>query len=327
MGPCAFSVLRLLGNGQFHTISNLAQTLNVSHRQISSAIDDIEQYGIFLKKTQTLGIRSHHSINWLDGKEITNYLCQATSPFQFIMLDVIDSTNRFLLDLELADSVHRNLVVIAELQTRGRGRHGRRWHSSLGDSLTFSLLWNFDRPVRLLSGLSLAIGVAIIRALSNIGIEGLMLKWPNDILYDFRKLAGILIELSHDKQCGSSVVIGIGLNVKLSSLENNKIERPFVDLFAITGRILNRNRLLAVLLSELASVLEDYNEFGFGIFRDEWIRYHAYEGKLITICLPDGSFVNGVADGVELDGSIQLNLESGEKVSHSSGELALPENK
>lgn len=325
MGPLAFSVLRLLDDGEFHTIDHLAHTLKVSQSRIQTAINDIDRCGIVLKKTSEIGFQWLDPILWLDESEIKSYLHQTDPPFHLNLLDSIDSTNRFLIDQLAAvpDDFHDYPVIITELQTQGRGRLGRRWFSGLGDSLTFSLSWRFECPVRALSGLSLAIGVAIIRALTRFGINGLTLKWPNDVLFRYRKLAGILIELCNDRQTGSAVVIGIGLNIQLSLPVRGNIDQAFVDMFSITGRPINRNKLLAMLLTELARVLKKYNQFGFSYFRDEWIRYHAYEGKLITISLPDGSIVKGVVDGVKFDGSITLNLETGGKESYRSGEITL----
>ena len=327
MDSLAFSVLRSLSDGELRSVNYLAQSLKVSQSRIQECLYEIDQCGIVLNKTPGLDIQWPKPLNWLDEYEIIRNFPQANFPFHLIILDSIDSTNRFLLDKVVAGSngLHGNPVIIAELQTQGRGRLGRRWYSGLGDSLTFSLLWRFDCSVRLLSGLSLVIGIAIIRALTHFGIMDLTLKWPNDVLFQSRKLAGILIELSSNMQSGSAVVIGIGLNIQLSPLAKDNIDQAFVDLFAITGRAINRNKLLAVLLSELATVLSDFNHLGFSYFRKEWLRYHAYEGQLITIALPDGTIVKGIVDGVEFDGSLTLNLETGEKESYSSGEITLRE--
>lgn len=331
MGPLSFSLLRILGDGKLHTIDFLAQSLKVSQSLITNTIDDIKRNGINVSTTPNACYQWPNPINWLDDNKILSYLNQANFPFHLIVLDAIDSTNRFLLNqvITAPQILQKNPVIITELQTHGRGRLGRRWYSGLGDSLTFSLLWRFDRPVQQLSGLSLAIGVAIIRALKQYGIAGFTLKWPNDVLFRFCKLAGILIELSNDndKRTGSFVVIGIGLNIQLSSFAKENIDQAFVDLFSITGRPINRNKLLAILLSELATVLNDFNHLGFGYFRNEWIHYHAYEGKSVFITQPDGLLVEGFVDGVEYDGSITLTLETGKKRTYTSGELCLRKGK
>jgi BirA family transcriptional regulator, biotin operon repressor / biotin---[acetyl-CoA-carboxylase] ligase len=325
MNPLAFSVLRLLSDGEFHSIEQLAWSFKVYPSRISHVLQDIEGIGVVIQKTHDHRYRWQNPINWIDANKILGYLHKVKLNFYFVVLNSVDSTNRFLLDQTFSNNMplHNIPVVTTELQTQGRGRLGRPWYSGLGDSLTFSLLWRFDCSARRLSGLSLVIGVAIIRALKHLGIEKLALKWPNDVLFGFRKLAGILIELNNDKRTGSAVVIGIGLNVHLSPLIKENIDQPFVDLFAMTGKALNRNLLLAALLTELATVLKDFNHFGFDFFRNEWISYHAYEGKFISLTLPDGSTKKGIVDGVECDGSIRLKVASGKTCSFNSGELTL----
>ena len=325
MQSLVFSVLRLLSDGEFHSKEELAQSLKVYPSRISNALHDIERFGVIIQKTHGHRYRWQNPINWIDANEILGYLHKVKLSFYLVVLNSVDSTNRFLLDQTFTNNVplHKIPVITTELQTQGRGRLGRPWYSGLGDSLTFSLLWRFDCPVRQLSGLSLVIGVAIVRALKHFGIERLTLKWPNDVLFCFRKLAGILIELNNEMRTGSAVVIGIGLNVKLSPFIEKNIDQPFVDLFAMTGRTMNRNLLLAALLTELATVLHDFNHFGFDCFRNEWISYHAYEGKLISLTLPDGSIKKGIVDGVKCDGSIRLKMATGKKCSFNSGELTL----
>ena len=319
-----FLVLRQLSDGKFHSKESLAQTLHVLPSCISKALHNVERFDVLLHTKDQVYLWKN-PIKWIDEIEILRFSPEASLCFHFIVLSIVDSTNRFLLDLVTTRKLsrHKNPVVIAEFQTQGRGRFQRPWHSGLGDSLTFSLFWRFDRSLNDLSGLSLVIGVAIIRTLNKIGIDGLTLKWPNDVLFRFRKLAGILIEHCNFQKLGSAVVIGIGINVQLSSYAKNNIDQAFVDLYAISGEAINRNRLLAALLSELVIVLKDFNHFSFEYFKKEWISYHAYEGKLISFALPDGSIIQGIVDGVDSDGSLRLKLATGVKCSFNSGELLL----
>ena len=126
----------------------------------------------------------------------------------------LDSTNSRLMRLAACDSVPLGTVCLAECQTQGRGRIGRVWHTPPGGNICLSLLWRFN-DFNAFSGLSLAIGVAIVRALRTAGVEGVGLKWPNDILWRERKLGGILVEVSGEAHDNHSVVIGIGLNVHI----------------------------------------------------------------------------------------------------------------
>ena len=173
-----------------------------------------------------------------------------------------------------------------------------------------------------MSGLSLAIGVAIVRALVSIGIDGVSLKWPNDLLFDFTKLGGVLIELQGDMLGPATAVIGIGINLRLSDHIKTKIDQDTTDLYSIAQEIPDRNKLLAVLLRELVVTLRTFDEKGFIPFRDEWIHHHAFENKLVELHLPNGSVEQGIARGVASDGSLLIRTLMGEQ-SFNGGEISL----
>ncbi len=194
-------------------------------------------------------------------------------------------------------------VLAVELQTAGRGRMGRTWHSSLGSALTFSLLWRFDRGLNALSGLSLAAGVAIVRALDKLGAQGVRLKWPNDILTSQGKLGGVLIEAQGDMLGPSAVVIGIGLNCTLPAMLAQRIGQPACGLDEVCSAMPARNQLLAALLQELAAVLEQFGKSGFSSLREEWERYHIHQDRTVELLMPDASTISGVARGVNDSGS------------------------
>ena len=213
MKPLAYSVLRELSDGELHSIEKLARSLKANSRCIISSLRDIQRFGIIIENTYEHYYRWHNPINWINENEIIKYLHKNKQLFQFVILNSVDSTNLYLLDRVKSSCVnlHKILVIIAEMQTRGRGRFGRQWFSGIGEGLTFSMLWRVNRSMSELSGLSLVVGVAIVRALKKFGINDFSLKWPNDVLFCFRKLAGILIELNNDICSGTFVVIGIGL--------------------------------------------------------------------------------------------------------------------
>ena len=134
--------------------------------------------------------------------------------FQIELADSAVSSNTVLLQRAALGAASGSVLAV-EWQSAGRGRLGRVWHSGLGSALTFSLLWRFEFGLSALSGLSLAVGVAMMRALEKIGVSDIGLKWPNDVLTKSGKLAGILIEAQGDMLGPSLVVIGIGMNLRL----------------------------------------------------------------------------------------------------------------
>jgi BirA family biotin operon repressor/biotin-[acetyl-CoA-carboxylase] ligase len=212
--------------------------------------------------------------------------------------------------------------VVAELQTRGRGRRGRAWQAGLGDSLTFSLLWRFEGGATALSGLSLAVGVGLIRTLHAIGLHGALLKWPNDVLHGYHKLAGILIELQGDMEGPSAAVIGVGINLRLPEHLRKHIDQAATDLQTVLGRPVNASNLLGSTLRHLADVLSEFERDGFEALREEWISHHAYQGQSVRLLLPDGRETQGVVSGVASEGALLVDTISGTQ-RFSVGEISL----
>jgi len=235
------------------------------------------------------------------------------------VVDSIDSTNSELLRRAARADVHRHLLV-AERQQAGRGRRGREWSALAGGSLTFSLGWRFERRAAQLGGLSLAAGVAVARALEGSGYRDLELKWPNDVLHRWRKLAGILIELTEDAVGSTIAVIGVGVNVRVPPSLRGKVAGPVTDLAGIDGDVsIDRNLLLACIAAELVTVLGHYAEKGFEPFRAEWPQRDALCGRPVQVLMPDASRILGVAAGVDTDGALlvernarQLRFVNGE---------------
>ena len=260
----------------------------------------------------------------LNKDKILQFTSNSLFTFDLKIFNIIDSTNSFLLNnfepLPLnKDSIP---VIAAEIQTKGRGRIGRSWHSELGSGLTFSLIWHFREGVTKLTGLSLAIGVAIIRVLRAFAVNQVNLKWPNDLLYDDCKLGGILVELRGKISGPAYAIIGIGINFNLSLPIKSAIHQNSTDLFQITGRYQDRNVFLSALLLELCNTLSSFEVYGFSYFRAEWISYHAYHGKSVTLFLPNNSFVSGRVDSVNADGSICLLTSTG-RHSYSVGDISM----
>lgn len=325
MKPLTFSVLRLLNDGEFHSGVTIARNLGVSRASVSNALRGLDEVGLVVHKIHGRGYRLPDPVQWLEREMILKHLDKETKIFRLEILDTVESTNSLLLQkaaMEMSSGSGTVHVVVTELQTGGRGRRGRKWHSGLGDGLTFSLLWRFQQGANLLSGLSLAVGVAIIRVLQSSGIRGAVLKWPNDVLFHYRKLAGILIELQGDMLGPTVAVIGIGMNLKQSDCIRAHINQGATDLFSITGEIPDRNELLAALLIELVTVLREFECQGFAPFRDEWVHYHGFENKCVTLHLPNGSSQEGVVHGVGMDGSLLLQTPAGDR-SYSGGEITL----
>jgi BirA family biotin operon repressor/biotin-[acetyl-CoA-carboxylase] ligase len=299
----------------------MARRLGVSRASVWNALHGLEDAGVDLFKVRGRGYRLAEPLALLEAKSVERELGAGAAHFSIEVLDSAPSTNTLLLG-RAQSGVPAGSVIAAEWQTHGRGRRGRAWHSTLGGALTFSLLWRFQQGAGFLAGLSLAIGLAVARALASLGVHEAGLKWPNDVLWRGRKLAGILIELQGDMLGPSAAVIGIGVNCRLPQALRERIDQPVTDLATASGAPPDRNRALALMLLELERVLRQFAREGFGPLRDEWHSRHVHQGKPVRLVLPDGSAIEGMAVGVAEDGSLLLSTSTGQRRFHS-GEVSV----
>jgi BirA family transcriptional regulator, biotin operon repressor / biotin---[acetyl-CoA-carboxylase] ligase len=307
--PLTFELLRQLSDGEFHSGEVLAQKLGVSRASVNNALQGIEQFGLTLYSVRGRGYCLTNPPQWLSIAEIKACLAEQAEIFSIEILDEAVSTNTVLLKRAAAGEKSGSVIAV-EWQSGGRGRLGRTWHSGLGNALTFSLLRRFDCGLAGLSGLSLATGIALIRAFHQLGISGAQLKWPNDIMTGHGKIAGILIEAQGDMLGPSAVVIGIGINLSLPQIILHRIDQPVSDLSRLTESLPSRNQLLATVLCKLAGVLREFSAHGFAALRDEWESAHFYQNKPVQLLLPDGKIIQGVVRGVNQNGALLVEVAS-----------------
>jgi len=198
-------LLNLLADGEFHSGEKIGELLGVSRTSVNNYIKALQEIGIDIYKVTGRGYQSANPIELLNEKKI-----RTLSKNPLVKVEqIIDSTNQWLLDK--IPNVNNGQTCIAEYQLAGRGRRGRSWVSPFASHLYFSYYWRFDSGIEKLSGLSLLVGIATVNALEKIGIQGVSLKWPNDLYYQGKKLAGILIELNAQATEACHTVIGIGM--------------------------------------------------------------------------------------------------------------------
>jgi len=321
-----WQLLNLLADGEFHSGEVLASRLGVSRASVFNALAGVADHGVQLQRIRGRGYRLARPWQRLEQNEVVHWLGSDIKVFDIEILPQAASSNTLL--LQRAGPAVANggapsgSVLAVELQSAGRGRMGRTWHSGLGTALTFSLLWRFDCGLNALSGLSLAVGVAVVRALNRLGAQGVQLKWPNDIMTGQGKLAGVLIEAQGDMLGPSAVVIDIGLNCTLPAGLVPQIGQPACALDEICATMPTRNQLLAVLLQELARVLQQFALDGFAAFREEWERYHINQDMPVRLHMADGQTVNGIARGVSDRGELCMETEQGTR-RFNSGEVGV----
>lgn len=316
-----FRLLRRLSDGHFHSGQTLAEESGLSRSSIFNILTQAESMGLTIHAVRGRGYRMPEAVEWLDAAVVARQLGAVADQFSLHVLDSVDSTNTALM-AAAQDGAADGTVVCAEHQYTGRGRRGRPWHSVVGGSLTFSLLWRFDTGLQSLAGLSLAVGLAIARAVSRHGRHPARLKWPNDILVDYRKLAGILVEVQGDMHGAALAVVGVGLNVRLNEAQRDTVDQAVVDLAEMEVTV-GRNQLLADCLLELHAVSSVFRQHGFAALREDWQALDAYAGRAVMLTLPDARCVQGVACGVDETGAFLLRDAQSNLTPYSGGEISL----
>lgn len=237
-----------------------------------------------------------------------------------VAVEVVETTGSTNADLlARAASLDAPLLLVARNQTAGRGRAGRSWLSSSEGSLTFSLAWKFDGGVQRLAGLPLAVGVALAETLDKLGVQ-VGLKWPNDVLRDGDKLAGILIETQGAPGGGVWTVIGIGLNLLMPDETETLLGRSIASLPWLAR--MDRNELMAALLDGLAGALREFDGAGFKAFSARWNRRHAWQGETVVILDAGKVLHEGAAAGVDDTGRLLLDTHEG-RITVLAGDVSL----
>ena len=320
MSALTFQALRRLADGRFHSGEEVARELGRSRATLSEALRKAPELGVEIFSVRGRGYKLAEPIEFLDAEAVRAAL--AGTRITLEIADEVDSTSTRLLEMAAAGAPSGTCLA-AEWQSAGRGRRGRTWISSLGGSLTFSLLWRFERGAGHLGGLSLAVGLAVARAMSACGVARVQVKWPNDVVVDLRKLAGILVETSGEMQGPSLAVIGVGVNWRLGERVLDRIDQPVIDVAACATRATTRSALLARLLQELATILEAFERGGFPPLREAWRALHAYQGRRVHV-IPgrDPAFDATVSD-VGPDGALLVTTDDGRTIALASAEISL----
>ena len=242
-----------------------------------------------------------------------------TGPIAIEVVDETGSTNADL--MQRIDELHIPTLRVALAQTAGRGRNGRAWHSEPGASLTFSLAWPFSRSLLAMAGLPLAVGVAIADVLGKFGVK-VHLKWPNDVMKNGKKLAGVLIEMgpSRERTPGRWAIIGVGLNLTLPDSLEDRIEQPAADAPWLAR--MDRNSLMAALLDGLSDAAALFDREGFAPFMLRWNELHLHAGQEVIIIDRGQNLRNGVAAGIDGSGHLLLDTGAG-RFTISAGDVSL----
>jgi BirA family biotin operon repressor/biotin-[acetyl-CoA-carboxylase] ligase len=311
------TLLTLLKDGRFHSGEALGAALGVSRSAVWKQLQHLEvELDLTIHKVRGRGYQLASPLVLLNADEIT--LSSSICAGSIFISDTIDSTNAEALRLIDAGQA-APFLVLSERQTAGRGRRGRKWVSPFAQNLYYSLVLRIDGGMRQLEGLSLVVGLAVMRALRDVGVHGSGLKWPNDVLVGSKKVAGILLELVGDPADVCHVVLGIGINANMQSAE--EVDQQWASIQLETGRSVDRNHLVAHLSQALQAYLERHRDSGFSVIRDEWEQNHLWQGKAVSL-IAGVNQVDGIVLGIDDQGALRLDVNGVEKT-YSGGELSL----
>lgn len=325
-------ILNILKDGNFHSGESLGKALGCSRTAVWKQLQKLESLGLSIESVKGTGYRLASGFELFDIKLINSQL-NATASQYLSTLEVfksIESTNKYAREKAERES-SSGAVVLAEQQSAGRGRRGKTWVSPFAANIYLSIIWDFEQGAQALEGLSLAVGVAVKRALNAQGIEGVQLKWPNDIYVERKKLGGILLEMIGDPAGHCSVIIGVGINVAMPVDQAADIDQAWTDVrsqiqASESGSTQSdqhtKNNLTSGLISEVLTLLSDFQSRGFSFYRDEWQAADAFYGLQATISTPKRS-ITGIVRGVETNGALRLELSDGRVETFIGGELSL----
>ena len=316
-------LLQILSDGKLHSGEVLGTRLGVSRMAVWKHIRTLREVGIPIDVVKGRGYRLPRTVELLDADAIRSAV--SPGPRDYLadietVLDV-DSTNDRLRRAAQAGAASGS-VCVAELQHAGRGRHSRQWVSPFAANLYLSMLWRTQAGAAGLGGLSLVTGIAIVRSLESFGVTTAGLKWPNDILVDGAKLAGILIDMTGESTGPCAVIIGIGINVAMPGTGAAAIDQRWTDLCSLTGQPnLSRNRLAASVLDQVLISVREFEQFGMDPFMDEWRRLDLVNGRQVDLQLPN-EVVPGLACGIDAAGALLVDTATGRR-RFASGEISL----
>ncbi len=313
--------MRILADGKFHSGEEIASSLGCTRSAVWKRVRAIRQVpGLGIDSVTGRGYRLQRPLELLDRARIVAPLqdLHATGLDSCEVLGSVDSTNTVA--SRAVVQINRGAAWFAEHQTAGRGRRGRSWVSPYGRNIYYSLAWRFDLPLAQLSGLSIACGAVLAEILQRHGLRGQGLKWPNDLLWDGRKIAGILLEVNGEPDGPASATIGVGINLDLGDDLQQQIGQPYASL-RHAGLEADRNRLASDLLQGTATMCRHFTSKGLEPFLQTWRAYDVFRGQPVRLLGPN-SELQGHCVGLADDGGLRLQVDGGVRTFYS-GELSL----
>lgn len=305
----SYELIRALAPGRFCSGEALAYELGVTRNAVWKRVASLRAAGIDVHAVRGKGYRLADPMELLTQDSMLADFDPVVlgSLAQLEILDSVDSTNSYLMKLARRGGAS-GTAVFSEWQSAGRGRRGRSWVSPWGANLYFSVLWRFDPAPQNIQLLGLALAAALAQRFDQtLGLDGIRVKWPNDLYYDNRKLAGILLEVSGEAGGECVVVAGVGVNVAMPCRGDHVIDQPWTDLSRAAGASVSRNRAASIALQAVLDALGRFAICGFNSFAASWDAYDLLFGRFVTVQAGAKTF-SGYAAGIDDSGALIVSL-------------------
>lgn len=316
----SLEIVKTLADGKFHSGQQLGEQLGVSRAAICKAVHQCAALGLDVHAVSGKGYCLRQPMELLEHERIQQSLARQTQALirQLDVLPSVDSTNQYLLSSARSLSSQAE-VCVAEHQTQGRGRRGRSWQSPYGVNIYLSVRWRYNSGPASLSGLSLALGVVLVQALEQHGAQGLSLKWPNDVLLQQHKVAGVLLDVVGEADGPCTLVAGVGINLGLQTPQASEIEQPWANVSF--SRTVSRNALVGSILDGMLPCLQQFTETGLAPYLSTWQQYDAYRDQAVTLINADRQTC-GIARGISENGALRIEIDGVER-NIMAGEVSL----
>ncbi|RUO60470.1 bifunctional biotin--[acetyl-CoA-carboxylase] ligase/biotin operon repressor BirA [Pseudidiomarina insulisalsae] len=317
-------VIELLADGEFHSGETIGEQIGVSRTAISQYIKDIQALGLDVFRVTGKGYKLSQSIELLDEAKISTALTALSESQAPVTLQrIVGSTNDSMrARLQAGQLLKAGEVLLAEAQTAGRGRRGKSWYSPFATNLYLTMYWPLNRGMSAAMGLSILVGTVLAETIRASGVNDVSLKWPNDVLVDGKKLAGILIDLEGQAVDSAHAIIGVGVNLSMPDWLEMPIDQPWTDLQSeLNNQPLLRNEWVAKFIAALRAALMEFETHGLAPFIRRWLDFDDLYQRPVNLEFGERK-LQGIAQGIAADGALLVDV-AGQVKAYHAGEVSL----
>ncbi len=316
-------LVKLLNSNDFHDGNELGKKLGITRSAVWKGIKKLKTYGIDIKSVKGKGYCLPEDLVLYEKELILDKLNLNKKFLSLIDLKIFESvtsTNDYLKTINFQNKI---VICVAEEQTKGRGRFARYWHSPFGQNIYFSIGFDFMKDISSLMGVSLVVGLAVLNAIKKYGIaENFFIKWPNDILWDNKKIAGILIDANAEINGNCKLIIGVGLNLNMITVTDRSDPKPRISLKEIIGYAIDKNKMVALLIDSIFSFVKKFETEGLSAFIEQWDKHDYLCEKAITVGIGNTE-EEGICKGIDQQGRLVLQLSNGICKAFASGDATI----